>query len=200
MSSGKLSFGCLVLSLVFCCTPILVGQQTGATMGGTQTSTQSPRAEHGSGTTTSQRNLANCSADDCCCDTGTPKCTLKSDCPTLGGKCVADSKCVTGAQNQTKQTTENTEKGKKPQRIRTFKASVDPQGNTHYPPAIQVNPGGQITCTQATSSSPVNVPGKCVLNQTTFLAWKDTVPTPSTTIYLGCQGQDPCGCEIQVTD
>ena len=91
-------------------------------------------------------------------------------------------------------------KGKKSQRIRDFQARVDPQGNTHDPPPIQVNSGGQITCTQATSSSPINVPGRCVINQAIRIAWKETVPAPSATIYLGCQGQAPCGCAIRVTD
>jgi len=47
---------------------------------------------------TSQTNTANCSATDCCCQVGSDtKCTPKGDCSTLGGSCVADSKCRTGA-------------------------------------------------------------------------------------------------------
>ena len=110
--------------------------------------------------------------------------------PRLGSQETRDS-----------QKKQNTEQNRAPtSRTRTFQASVDPQGNTHYPPTIQVNAGGRITCTQASSSSPINVPGKCVLNQTTFLAWNETAPTPSTTINLGCQGQAPCGCAIRVVD
>src|SRR6478752_4510650 len=70
--------------------------------------------------------------------------------------------------SHSQQTTEGQKKqteDQRKQRIRDFQASVDSQGNTHYPPPIQVNSGGQITCTQATSSSPVNVPGRCVINQ-----------------------------------